>query len=474
MSFARHTASSFVAFGLPLAVGLIAVPFYLRLLGPELYGALILFLAALNFAGLLDLGAGKAAAFRIARADRRSSQPDEETAASGMALCLLVCLPILAAIILARDALAPLLPLPAGATLSDMSLALVLGALAIPLVAIMNVLVGVFQGQLRFFQLNAIQAGGGIAMQLFPLMACWLIAPTLPVAIAAVLGARAVQTLVMVRWRRDRANSAPPSLRPRLAVMLDMLRYGRWPALQFMLASVLTLGDRFIVSHLGGPAQVTAYAVPFDLANRLMIVAGSVANTLFPSLAGDAGDAPRKTRLAVHSVIALLTPICIAICLALDPFLRLWIGSELAEAGRMVGELILVGVWATAVTAVVQARLMAMARASALAASYAVQLPLFFLAIYAAYGAFGLVGVAAVWAARCYVDAVAAMAMAGDGFAVLRDLAPHAVLLAGALAISALDLPVAARLSALLVIGGASLVLSRGTIVLVVTRLRHG
>ncbi len=472
MSLARHTASGLIAYGLPLAAGVATIPLHLRLLGVEAYGIFVLLLALLNYAAFLDLGGGKAAAFYIARLRANLAPTSSFSVAGGTALCLLVCVPIVTGLLILRDPLAQMLPDVVGVRAGEVMGAIVMTALCVPLMAMMSLYTGVYQGQLKFFRLNAIQAVSGMALQILPVMLCWLIAPRLDVAFAAVLLVRLGTVAAMV--------ASAGSFRPRLVSIAttdrksiaDILRFGRWPAAMNLLASVITSGDRFVISHLSGAGAVAAYVVPFDLANRMMIVAGSVANTLFPSLAGDSAGAADKTRAVSTAVIALLTPLTVALILALDPFLRLWVGEELALDARMVGELILAGVWATAIAALAQARLMAADRGSVVVVSYAFQFPLFFLAVYILTSNFGLVGAAAAWAIRCYIDAIVMPILGKADVHPMFDVWHHGLLIFLAVMAAAPDTSIIIRAILIAVFLGTSTFISRNTIKLVFQRLR--
>lgn len=474
MSLARHTASSLFAYGLPLAAGILCVPFYLRLLGEAGYGGLILLLALLNYSTALDLGGGKAAAFLIAKARTGAAEIRSTVAAGGIVVVLLVCVPLAACMLIGRAHLANLLPEIGGVQSGELVNALTFAVLTVPTMALISFLTGLYQGELRFFRLNGIQAAGGVALQLLPLAVCWFVAPRLDVAMGAILATRLAMTVAMLAYTGSAATIAWALLRPDGAVLRELIRFGRWPAVTNLLAAIMTSGDRFVVSNLAGASAVTAYAVPLDLANRLMIVVGSVANTLFPALAGDEGDAARKSRSVGRALISILTPISAAMIVLFYPGLQVWIGDKLADRGRMIGEVIVVGVWATAITAIAQTRLLASDRGKLVVASYTCQLPLFFLGAFLGMSWFGLIGVAVAWSIRCHVDAVALLVLSGDGLGLLREIWPHFLVLILALIAASIEQDIVRRLGMLLGICAISVFFSRASLMLVARRLLAG
>lgn len=474
MSIVRHAASGLIGYALPLLAGIVSVPFYLITLGADRYGIFILLVALLGYAASLDLGTGKAATFLLAQrraAHTGNSNPQTPVAASGVAITLVACIPLCAVLFLGIDQLTALLPGLSSQKSGELVAAVMLTILALPATALLSFLAGVYQGELRFFRLNAIQAVGGISLQLAPLTACWLLAARVDVAMAAVLTVRIGMVIALVCWLIPGARSTRNRIVLNSAVAKELIRYGRWPAVINLLASLITTGDRFVVSHLGGAAAVPAYTIPFDLANRVMIIAGSVSASLFPSLAEQEADAKRKTEVVAAALMALLTPAMAGMIILLYPFLQLWIGADLADRGWMVGEVITVGVWATAIGALAQTRLLAADRGSLIAINYAIQVPIFFLAIYLGMKFFGLVGVAAVWALRCYIDAAVMLALSGDGFGLLKKIWPQAIILMSAIIVASLRLDMYPLAIAAAVICGAGLLLSRTTALLVARRL---
>gem|GEM_PF-5932443 len=471
MSFARHTASGMLAFGLPLFTGIATVPAYLIVLGTEKYGVFVLLLAILNYAAFFDLGAGRAATFKIARSRADVVTSSNGIAIEGLLLCLAICLPLAFALFFAREELALLLPAAPDTNRAEVISAVSISVFAIPLMALISLFTGVYQGGRNFYSLNAIQALGGMAVQLVPLMTCILIEPRLDFAMLGVLIARISLLLFMMLFIDRSYMQLPASSKLSFLTVKELLLFGRWPTIMSFAGSIISSCDRFFISNISGAAAVAAYTVPFDLTNKLTIIAGSVANTLFPSLVSDHEDASRKTRAVSRATIALLTPAGVLIVGLLEPFLKLWIGAELAEQGHMIGEIVSLGVWATALGALAQARLLAMNKGAKVVMSYAIQLPTFVIAVYFATMYFGIIGTAIVWAIRCHVDALMMHYLTGDGWGVLRDVFPHGALLLVAVILAGSDHSKSLEISIFLITIAVSILLSRQSLLIVVARL---
>ena len=71
MSVARHTAYNFVGAVVPVAVSLVTVPLYLKVIGLDRYGVLAIFWSLLSSLDFISLGMGPAVAQFVIFAWRR-------------------------------------------------------------------------------------------------------------------------------------------------------------------------------------------------------------------------------------------------------------------------------------------------------------------------------------------------------------------------------------------------------------------
>lgn len=461
-----------MAYALPLGAALLSVPFYLHLLGAPRYGAFVLILAISNYASFLDLGFGKASAYLLARVVPDPADPmPRRFYATALTICGLVSIAVGLAGFLLASWLTELLPRISGASRGEMLASVLFACATIPGMALLTFLTGAYQGLHRFHRLSAILAGGGIALQILPLVACAIIGARLDVALATVLVVRSVQVLVLIGALRQivpwhRGDIAREPLR-------ELINLGRWPAILNLLSAVLNTGDRTVISSVVGPVALAAYSVPFDLTNRLMIVSGSVASTIFPLLARAESSISERVRRTREAMLSLLTPIVVTVILVLHPFLKLWVGAAIANQAWMIGEIIICGVWLSAMASLSQSRLLAEKRGKAITVSYAAQLLPFFAAVYFGARWLGLVGCAIAWSLRSAVDAVVMIWMARDGAGLARPLCLHGSLLILALLSSGLTTALAYRAIALAFLLLISLLVSRRQIVLVIARFLH-
>src|SRR5439155_11444518 len=124
-------------------------------------------------------------------------------------------------------------------------------------------------------------------------------------------------------------------------------RYGGWVTVTNLLGPFLVVLDRFVIGALAGAKAVTYYTVPYSLADRLSVIPSSLTGALFPRFATAEGE--ERERLfseAVRVLLVVVTPLIIAGLIIMDPFLSWWLGSRFAENAAIVGQILLLGLWA--------------------------------------------------------------------------------------------------------------------------------
>lgn len=410
MSVARHTAYNLAGSLIPVALALVTVPLYLRLIGIERYGLLSIAWLFLGYFGLFDLGLGRAAAQGIAAL--RDAPAATRAATLWTALAVNAGMGAVgAAILWAVAGWYFAGPLEVDDALRAEAIAsLPWLALSVPIATTTGVLLGALQGRERFAETNAISVASTALFQLVPLAVAVVHGPDLFWLLAAGIAVR-VATLVPI-WRSCRAHiiGAHPFRFDR-ARFGDLLSYGGWITVSSLVGPLMVTADRFAIGAVLGAAAVSLYTVPFQLAQRLGILPGAIANALFPRLAGE-GEAHVARALsqdAMRTAAAIMTPPVAIGILAMGPFLTAWVGAEFAAQATPIGRIALLGFWLNGVAqmpfALIQARADCRRSGPRITAFLHLgELLPYFAAVYLLAGSFGLPGVAAAFGLRCGAD----------------------------------------------------------------------
>lgn len=414
MSIRRHSIYNLAGSLAPIVVTLVTVPTYLRLIGTERYGVLVIVWIFLGYFGVFDLGLGRATAQRIA--NLHQADPGERADTFWTALMLNTSFGVVGGLLLWPVAryffanhfqVAEVLRLEVLATVPWM-------AAAVPIATVSGVLGGALQGRERFLALNAASVLGSALYQILPLTVAWMYGPDLVWLVPAALLGRVVTFVVLFAqcYRHVPLNIAS-SVRRDLVVPL--FRFGGWVTVSGFINPLLTTLDRFLIGSIAGAKALTYYTVPFNLASRVIVLPGSLSDTLFPRFSATSKE--ERHRLmdeAVRALSVILTPLIIAGILIMEPFLTWWVGSEVAGNSAHVGEIIALGLWFNGLAYIPYARLQAQGRPDLVAKCHIAELFPYLVILALALHAWGVVGAALAWSLRVTVDAMLLFWMAGD------------------------------------------------------------
>lgn len=412
-ALARNAAYNLVGQALPLAVGLVAIPFAARYLGTERFGVLGLVWALIGSFGLLDLGLGRATTKYVATALARN---EHVTLGPVAALSVLVqtVLGLLGAAVLAL--LTPwlverALSVPT-ALQSEVRACFLVVALSIPLVSFSTSLRAILEAALRFDIVNLVRTP--MAALMFAVPAIVAAAGGGLVAITVVL--LVVRLLAVLAWAQAIRRVLPGvhwAPRPSWQSFRPLAVYGAWTAISNAIAPALAYLERFLLASFAGIAALGYYTAPAEAVMRLLIVPGALAGALFPAISatdveGAAAKGASAERLALTSLrylAAILAPIALLLIVLAHPLLRIWLGPEYAAQGGGAFAILAAGVFINGLAFVPTAYLYGRGRPDVPAKFHVGELLLYGLAGWLLIRNFGITGAALAWTLRVTVDA---------------------------------------------------------------------
>ena len=340
MSVSRHTTYNVLGQVLPIALSLVTVPIYLKLVGPDRYGVLAIAWLLLGYFGLFDLGLGRATSFRIAALRDAPGQARADTFL-GPPWRLISAWGAIGGFLLWGAAgyfFAHLFKV--GTQLRpEIAASVPFLAASVPIATLTGVLTGALQGRERFLELNVISVVSTMLFQIIPLGIAWQFGPNLvPLlcgAVAARLAAAGVlafrcHTELTRGHRRRLVHGEVPTL----------LKYGGWVTLTSVFGPVLIIVDRFRDRR---PARGFGSD---DLLSPLSTCLAGPDHLLWRVDHGPLSPdvefvrAEERDLLGENATRALTTLISLPVLGAIfliEPFLSLWVGHRLgvqAGAGR--------------------------------------------------------------------------------------------------------------------------------------------
>jgi len=436
LSVSRHTAYNLVGAAVPIALALITVPIYLRLVGPDRYGVLAIAWLLLGYFGLFDLGLGRATSFRIAALRDASPQARADTFWAALTINLAMGLVGGAVLWLAGSLFFGHMFKVDEALRPEILASMPLLACAVPVATLTGVLTGAMQGRERFLETNTISVISTTLFQLLPLLWAWRFGPDLIGLLGAAILARAISLAVLMQ--RCHAVLARGQIRRLVKTEVPaLLRYGGWVTTSSIFGPLLVIVDRFVIGGVLGAHAVTAYSVPFQLAQRIQVLPSALTTALFPKMSAAEGDERKAMAYdATHTLAALITPPVLVAIFLLEPLLSLWVGREMATLSTPLGRILILGFWANAFALVPFMKLQSSGRPDLVTKVLLIEIPPYLATLWAGMKLFGLPGSAMAFAARCIVDFVLLTWAAGRDFRPLPSLFSHLLMVVAAIALA--------------------------------------
>ncbi|WP_321795534.1 oligosaccharide flippase family protein [Caballeronia sp. J97] len=404
-SMVRNVAINFTGLILPTFVSLATVPAYIRLVGVERYGVISLVWTLIGYFSILDLGMSMAAQHRIAKA-HAAGDADQRIRVFWSAVWLNFATGVIGGLAIYFGAIlyTAYVADSAPALQREVYRALPWLALAIPVANVSWVFAGAINAMERFGVYNANQTFGTFLFQLLPLGAAWLIAPNLQTVIAAAVIARLIAALLLAR-----ASFRLLGVRridwPKRDVAGGLFRFGGWMLVSSITTMLTDSLDRVLLGAHLGARFVTYYTVPQNLVTRLNMLPNAMVRTLFPRLSAiDRSDANGMAATSLEFLNGVFTPLALFAMLVLEPFLHVWIGSDLAVASAPVGRILVIAVWLVGQASVTRILIQSQIDPATAARAGLFQLPFFVALLWVGIERFGLVGAAGVVALRALVD----------------------------------------------------------------------
>lgn len=390
----------------PLGAAFLLIPFLSGRLGAERFGFLTLLWALIGYAGLFDLGIGRAltyhASLATAPVDPRPLAPSVRAGMQVVGVTALVGALVTAVF---SGVLARLLLRDAVHVVGEARGALLVTSVAVIPTAMGNGLRGVLEGLQEFRVVAWVKAVTGAAFFAVPAALVGLGAGSLvwiAVAFLCVRLAAFVWCWAMVV--RDGRYSATRHLATTGDVRKQLLSYGAWVMVSAIISPLMVYGDRFIISSVMGAGKVGLYSVLQEILGRSLVLAASFAAAVMPRLAVlDRGDLGRAYARYFTRLLVVMAVVYAAVAVAAPPLSALWLSRDLS-GDRPLFLVFSVALYLNSVAQLPYTLLHARGNTSATARFHLLEFALYVPACALATRAFGLLGAAGVWLGRVALD----------------------------------------------------------------------
>jgi O-antigen/teichoic acid export membrane protein len=181
----------------------------------------------------------------------------------------------------------------------------------------------------------------------------------------------------------------------------DLLSFGSWVTAAALLVPVTAYLDRVFIARLTSLQDLTYYAIPYDLVQRLLVVSSAVAGAAYPMFAAGSVSTVRDVTGRSMRFIAMgLGVPCVLLATHARPILQLWLGDDLAQRSAKVLVLLAVATLINGFGYVPYALAEARGAPRVVALYHALELAPYAALTYVLVRSYGVEGAAVAWLAR--------------------------------------------------------------------------
>ncbi len=411
MSIARNARWNALGQGLPLLVGLAAIPITTHALGAPRFGLLALIWAVLGYVGALDFGLGRTTTKFVAEYLRRGD-PAAVRRVATMGVVSQLALGMAGGVLL--FAVAPYVVdrvFRAPPTLSaEGRIAFRVLALSVPLVLGSLSLRAILEAAERFDVVNLIRLPMSILMFVVPAVV-GLLGGGLGLIVALLTAVRLIGAVAFAAALPRAVAGFSWDFRGGWSTLRTLMGYAGWVAVSNTVNPLLAYLERFILGSLAGVTAVAYYAAPYEAVTRLLIVPVSLVGALFPTFSDSAQSdsiPARHERLFQRGLRFLLVglgaPTLVIIGCA-GPLMTVWLGPEYAAHSAQALAILAAGVLVNSLAQLPSAYLLGRGRPDLPAKFHVVELLLYAVGAWLLVREFGVTGAALAWTGRVTVDA---------------------------------------------------------------------
>ncbi len=413
---ARNVVWNLLGTGSPLLVAFVSIPILIHRLGADRFGVIALAWTLVGYAGLFDLGLGRALT-KLVSEKLGNGREREIPELFWTSQAMMIALGVGGAVIFALGShrlVYGILKIPA-VLQNDVLWSFYALAASIPMVTGTAGLRGFLEAQQAFGLINLIRVPMGIFTFAAPLLVLPFSNHILPIILVLVAG-RVVAWMAHLLLCFRVTPGLPSELAVRPRYMRPLLILGGWMTVSNIVGPMMLYMDRFVIGALVSTAAVTYYATPYEVVTKLLIVSAAVSSVMFPAFSlssiQDRHRLGNLYRSTTSYLLAILVPLTALLIATARPGLSLWLGADFAMHSYRVAQLLLVGTLALAVGALPFSLLQGLGRPDIPAKLNLAEFPFYAAALYWCIQTYGVTGAAAAWMVRASADALLLIVLA--------------------------------------------------------------
>ena len=400
--------------GVPLIFAVVAIPILLRTIGDEKFGVFMLAWSLVGFATIFDFGIGRATTHELSKRGQGGRQINIETIFFTAERLAYGAGAVGAITILTLVQLGSYRYLTYSPTLEqDIYYSGLILGLTLPLQIVSAMYLGVNEAYGQYRGISIIRIALGITNFMFP-AALSFFTTDLTVMVGTLLVSRfaalfayrnlAIRQIAMNQSTERLRGSYDPQEAKRI------LGFGLWTTVSSILNPLMTQSDRFLIGAIVSVTAVSAYAVPFEVTTKLLIIPGAITTVMFPfvtsALLKDRGEAMEIFWRWFTGTFFVMLAAVVAFYFLSPKLLEIWLGEELQSDMATVARVIVIGLLPYTAGTMMVSLVHAQRRPDVTAKSHIVQAPLYIALAYWMIDEYGIIGASVAWTVRVTFDAL--------------------------------------------------------------------
>jgi len=404
------TGWNLFGFCAPMLVAFFSIPFFIKGLGTERFGALTLVWMLVGYFSILDLGMGRAMTKLTAEylgTGRKQGLPG----IFWTALFMMFAVGLLGAFLLAGFSgwLAESgLNIPLDLQ-DETRRAFQVVSIGLPVTVVITGLIGVLESHQHFRLINLVRVPLGIATFAAPL-AVLPFTQSLVWVVAVLIGVRIIEFFIFFFFCLGCIPALKQNIRWEASMVRPLLTFGGWMTVSNITLPLMIHIDRFIIGAVRTISEVAYYANPAEIVVKMLILPRAWVSALFPpltmQLARKSSEADALFGRAVKLLLLVLYPAVLILFTIAPEFLHVWLGPEFAGNGSEILRILTAGIFVYAMSYLAFALLQSAGRPDLSARWHLTELPLFLAAAWWMTGKWGIIGMAVIWSLRGLMDAL--------------------------------------------------------------------
>lgn len=392
MKSKKNISYSLAGLGLPVIVGLFAIPILVRNLGATEFGALTIAWALLSYAGILDVGISRAVTFEISKSLGKKNKLAKIYLNAKL-------LGLLVGLVIGLIACGCLL-LNINESLIEYKNTGIIISISTPLLIVTSIERGALEGLGFFKEVNLGRFFSGIYTFLMPAaISFWIKDSIFYIVVSLVIGKIGlyyyynVKSPILIFFRIQDID---------LRYVSRIWKTGKWIAVNNIIDPMMGYLDRFVIGYALGGNYVAYYVAPLETISKILILPGAITSVQFPEVAKESENINiwNLSRKYIIAVYIILFPLLLATSIFSETWLTLWLGQNYYQEARLIVPIFCAGIFINAVSFISYSTIQGMGWSRFLTILLAVEFVSYASALIYAVALFGLLGAAIAWVVR--------------------------------------------------------------------------